>query len=170
MTHTYTINNTTANTGTITLTSGTSAIGYGAIPPLTSSQVSTINTGAGGAGSASTFGGAGNITLNGGSHIYNTGQSGQFLTSSGSNGMTWANTNDNVMIVKQTPPELEVKGRMVINGVDLEERLNTIEQVLHIPERDVKLEKKHPKLKKLYDEYIAALGKYRTFDAIKGEE
>ena len=149
MTHTYTINNTTANSGTITLT---------------------------GAGLGGT-GGAGNITLNGGSHIYTTnntslggGSSGQFLTT-GSNGTsTWANPNDNVMIVKQDPASLEVKGKMVINGVDLEERLNTIEKVLQIPERDVKLEKKHPKLKKLYDEYIAALGKYRTFDAIKGDE
>jgi len=41
---------------------------------------------------------------------------------------------------------------------------------LQIPERDVKIENKHTKLKKLYDEYIAALGKYRTFEAIKGDE
>jgi hypothetical protein len=74
------------------------------------------------------------------------------------------------MVVIQNPPELEVKGRMVINGRDLEERLDTIEKVLHIPERDVKIEKKHPKLKKLYDEYIHALAKYRTFEAIKGED
>ena len=144
MTHTYTINNTTANSGTITLT---------------------------GAGLGGTSG-SGNITLNGGSHIYttNTGTAGQIFTTTGTNGVTWANPNDNVMVVKQSPPELEVKGRMVINGVDLEERLKTIEKVLQIPERDVKLEKKHPKLKKLYEEYITALGKYRTFDAIKGEE
>ena len=94
---------------------------------------------------------------------------GQFLTS-GSNGTSWANLSDNVVVAKTNPAELEVKGRMVINGVDLEERLNTIEKVLCIPERDVILEKKHPKLKKLYDEYINALGKYRTFDAIKGKE
>jgi hypothetical protein len=97
---------------------------------------------------------------------------GQFLTS-GSNGTSWSNaniTNQNVLIAKNNPPELEVKGRMVINGVDLEERLNTIEKVLSIPERDVRIEEKHPKLKKLYDEYIAALGKYRTWEAIKGEE
>ena len=97
---------------------------------------------------------------------------GQFLTS-GSNGTSWSNaniTNQNVLIAKNNPAELEVKGRMVINGVDLEERLNTIEKVLSIPERDVKIEEKHPKLKKLYDEYIAALGKYRTWEAIKGEE
>ena len=97
---------------------------------------------------------------------------GQFLTS-GSNGTSWSNaniTNQNVLVAKNNPAELEVKGRMVINGIDLEERLKTIEQVLTIPERDVILEKKHPKLKKLYDEYIAALGKYRTWEAIKGEE
>ena len=96
------------------------------------------------------------------------GGSGQFLTS-GSNGTTWATSTNNVMIVKQDPAELEVKGRMVINGIDLEERLNTIEKVLSIPERDVILEHKHPKLKKLYDEYITALGKYRTFESIKGD-
>jgi hypothetical protein len=85
------------------------------------------------------------------------------------NGTSW-NTNNEVMRINQTnPPTLEVKGNMVINGVDLEERLKTIERVLTIPERDVILEKKHPKLKKLYDEYIHALAKYRTFEAIKGE-
>ena len=58
----------------------------------------------------------------------------------------------------------------MLNGRDLEQRLNTIEKVLSIPERDVRIEEKHPKLKKLYDEYIAALGKYRTFESIKGDE
>ena len=97
---------------------------------------------------------------------------GQFLTS-GSNGTSWTNTTsiaDSVMVARNNPAELEVKGRMVINGRDLEERLTTIETVLQIPERDVILEKKHPKLKKLYEEYIHALAKYRTWEAIKGEE
>lgn len=95
---------------------------------------------------------------------------GQFLTS-GSNGTNWNSPNNEVMRITQTnPATLEVKGNMVINGVDLEERLKTIERVLTIPERDVILEKKHPKLKKLYDEYISALGKYRTFEAIKGDD
>jgi hypothetical protein len=110
-------------------------------------------------------------------HVYttnNTGSSGQFLTSTGSNGTTWvtgtsAIPNEVLKINQANPPELEVKGRMVLNGRDLEERLNTIEKVLQIPERDVILEKKHPKLKKLYDDYIAALGKYRTWNAIKGD-
>jgi len=118
---------------------------YGAVPttstaPLTIGQVYTTNTSAG-----------------------------QFSTS-GANGTSWTNTTNEVMRINQSPPELEVKGRMVINGRDLEERLKTIEQVLTIPERDVILEKKHPKLKKLYDEYIHALAKYRTFEAIKGDE
>jgi hypothetical protein len=145
MTNTYTISNTTGNASTVTL-----------------------NTGAGLGGT----GGAGNITLNGGSHIYttSTGGAGQIYTTNGTSGLNWANPNDNVMIVKQDPASLEVKGQMILNGLDLEERLKTIEQVLTIPERDVILEKKHPKLKKLYDEYITALGKYRTFEAIKGEE
>ena len=97
---------------------------------------------------------------------------GQFLTS-GSNGKTWANstvgTNPALTIKQTNPPELEVKGRMVINGRDLEERLDTIEKVLHIPERDVILEKKHPKLKKLYDEYINELSKYKMWHSIKGD-
>ena len=117
---------------------------YGAIPPLTVGQVYTTN---------------------------NTGSAGQFLTSSSNGTAVFGTTpNDNVMIIKKDPASLEVKGQMVINGRDLEERLDTIEKVLQIPERDVILEKKHPKLKKLYDEYISALGKYRTFEAIKGEE
>ena len=102
----------------------------------------------------------------------NTTTTGQFLTS-GSNGTTWANstvgTNPALTIKQTNPPELEVKGRMIINGVDLEERLDTIEKVLHIPERDVILEKKHPKLKKLYDEYINELSKYKMWHSIKGD-
>jgi hypothetical protein len=149
MTNTYTISNTTGNAGTVTLNTG---------------------AGLGGAGAA------GNITLNGGSHIYttSTGGAGQIYTTNGTGASNWATTSspyDTVMKISQTSPAtLEVKGNMVINGVDLEERLKNIEKVLMIPERDVKLEKKHPKLKKLYDEYIAALGKYRTFEAIKGND
>ena len=142
MTHTYTINNTTANTGTIT---------FGGAGGLTNQPL-------------------GNITITGGG----SGGSGQIYTTNGTGTTNWATTSspyDTVMKISQTSPAtLEVKGNMVINGIDLEERLKTIEKLLTIPERDVKLEKKHPKLKKLYDEYIAALGKYRTFEAIKGEE
>lgn len=64
---------------------------------------------------------------------------------------------------------LEVNGKLKLNGLDLEERLKTIERVLTIPERDAKLEKKYPKLKKMHDDYIMTLEKYRTFDRLKGE-
>jgi hypothetical protein len=128
-------------------TVNTTSPGYGAVPP----------------------GGIGVSPLTIGQVYTTSGTAGQFLTS-GSNGTAWSNSNDTVLKVTQSPPELEVKGRLVLNGVDLEERLDTIEKVLQIPERDVILEKKHPKLKKLYDEYITALGKYRTFEAIKGED
>ena len=130
------------------LVGSTVSVGYGAIPPAPAP-----------------------LTVG---QVYTTNNTGQFLTSTGSNGTSWTTgttvPNEAIRINQTNPPSIDVKGRMVINGRDLEERLNTIEKVLRIPERDVILEKKHPKLKKLYDEYIAALGKYRTFEAIKGEE
>jgi hypothetical protein len=147
------MSNTSNNVVSNGFVGSTVSVGYGAIPlattPLTIGQVYTTN----------------NTSLGGGS-------SGQFLTS-GSNGTTWANstvgTNPALTIKQTNPPELEVKGRMVINGRDLEERLDIIEKVLAIPERDVILEKKHPKLKKLFDEYINTLEKYKTFERIKGD-
>jgi hypothetical protein len=132
----------------------------------TSKQTNNIKNGLVGSTVSSTYGAIPPVT-----YTTNT-TAGQFLTT-GLNGTSWTNTTsiaDNVMIARGNPAELEVKGRMIINGRDLEERLDTIEKVLQIPERDVILEKKHPKLKKLYDEYIQALGKYRTFEAIKGDE
>jgi len=150
MTYTYTTNNTTANSGTITLNSGASY----------STPITITNLSAGGS-------------------------SGQVFTTT-SNGTSWVSTNTNFTssnhktimtipygeekVVLEKEATLEVKGNVVINGVDLEERLRTIEKILTIPERDVKLENKYPKLKRLYDEYIKTLGKYRTFEAIKGDE
>ena len=99
-----------------------------------------------------------------------TGSAGTFLTSNGINGTSWTNTTiSSPLIVSDNPSSLEVKGKIIHNGIDLEERLKTIEKVLMIPERDVKLEKKYPKLKKLYDEYIKELSKARMWESIKGE-
>lgn len=98
------------------------------------------------------------------------GGSGQILTTAGINGTSWTNTTvSSPLIVSNDPASLEVKGKIIHNGIDLEERLKTIEKVLMIPERDVKLEKKYPKLKKLYDEYIKELSKARMWESIKGE-
>ena len=87
-----------------------------------------------------------------------TGSAGQFLTS-GSNGTSWANpattfnssNHKTIMtiphgedkIVLENSATFEVKGNVVINGIDLEERLKTIEKVLMIPERDAKMEAKY---------------------------
>jgi hypothetical protein len=100
---------------------------------------------------------------------------GGYITSTGTNtvwttGTSIANPYDAALTISQSnPPELEVKGKLVLNGQDLEERLNTIEKVLNIPERDVKLEAKHPKLKKMYNDYIKELSKYRMWETIKGD-
>ena len=98
-------------------------------------------------------------------------------TSAGYNG-TWSTTSitpnttigDGVMKISGDPASLEVKGKVVINGLDLEERLKTIEKVLMIPERDATMEAKYPSLKKKFEEYINTLEKYRTFERIKGTE
>ena len=131
-------------------TVATSLPGYGAVPPQLNGQVYTTT---------------------------GTSTSGQFLTagaSSSTNAIWTTGTttvpNETIRINQTNPPTVDIKGNLVINGRDLEERLDTIEKVLQIPERDVILEKKHPKLKKLYDDYITALAKYRTFEAIKGDD
>jgi hypothetical protein len=108
------------------------------------------------------------------------------LMTSTSNGVSWANPNTHFSssnqktimtiphgeekVVLEKEATLEVKGNVVINGVDLEERLNTIETLLQIPTRDVTMEHKHPKLAELYKQYMHELEKYRTWDRIKGDK
>ena len=109
-----------------------------------------------------------------------TGSSGSLLTSVGSNGTSWTNsTNFNTVmsiphgsqtVILEDKATLDVKGTVKINGLDLEERLKTIERVLAIPERDATMEAKYPSLKKKFDEYINTLEKYKTWERIKGEE
>ena len=73
-------------------------------------------------------------------------------------------------VVLEKSATLEVKGSVVINGVDLEERLSTIETLLQIPTRDVTMETKHPKLAELYKQYMHELEKYKTWERIKGDD
>jgi len=120
------------------------------------------------------------ITLTG------SGASGTYLTSSGTTYSTaWAQPNNNFVsnngkavmtipadkqeVVLEKDATLNVKGNVVINGVDLEERLKTIETVLNIPQRDVTMEAKYPKLAELYKQYMRELEKYKTWDRVKGE-
>ena len=62
---------------------------------------------------------------------------------------------------------LEVKGNIKLNGECLNERLERIETLLHIPVRDIEMETKHPRLKELWEEYNRTLAKYKTWDALK---
>lgn len=75
---------------------------------------------------------------------------------------------DSVISVNGHEASLTVKGKCIINGKDLEERLDNIEKVLGIPETDSAMFIKYPSLKKKYDEYINELAKLRTWDTLKG--
>lgn len=121
-------------------------------------------TGAGAAGTVLTTGGSnGSITTS----AHWASPSAHFNNSAGTPLMTIPHGEDKIIVEEKAA--LEVKGSVVINGLDLEERLKTIEKVLAIPERDLTLESKHPKLKELYDEYIRTLAKYRTWEALSNE-
>jgi hypothetical protein len=118
-----------------------------------------------------------------GSYLINTGTVTGTVTSTTA---SWAGMNSNfsstngtaVMTIPfgeekvriEPTATLEVKGNIVMNGMDLDERLKTIEKVLCIPERDVIMETKHPKLADLYKEYMHELEKYRTWERIKGDD
>lgn len=125
----------------------------------------------------------GTVTLNSG---IGTGGSSQIYTTNGTNGFNWATTSTqfnnsngkpimtvptgkNELVLEQDAT-LSVKGNLVINGQDLEERLKIIERVLMIPQRDADMETKYPSLKKKFDDYINSLEKYKTFERIKGKD
>lgn len=84
------------------------------------------------------------------------------------------NTNPSLIqpytFIDTISPTVTIKGQLVLNGQDLEERLKTIEKLLLIPERDVTLEVKYPKLKEKYEDYIKTLSQYRTWESIKGKD
>ena len=68
-------------------------------------------------------------------------------------------------------PTLDIKGKVRMNGEDLAERLERIESLLNIPTRNVTIEQQFPKLKALYEEYMAELEKYKTWNRLtKGTE
>ena len=152
MTNTYTINPTISNSTINSI-----------LPGATVGGTITLNTttGISGAGTIYTTNGTGN-TFN----WANPSQT-QFNGGTGKPVMSMPHGKDEVVLEKDAT--FTVKGKVIINDIDLEERLKTIEKVLMIPERDAIMEAKYPSLKKKYDEYIAALGKYRTFEAIKGK-
>ncbi|CAB4125950.1 hypothetical protein UFOVP181_288 [uncultured Caudovirales phage] len=156
--------------------SATSIVGGGSA----TDTITLTNTGAGSSHTILGGGGAGSSTISyTGAGLAGTGLTYNTATTS------WAapttNFNDGTTPVMTIPhgsstiqiekeATLDVKGNVKINGVDLEERLKTIETRLQIPTRDVTMEAKHPKLAELYKEYMKELEKYKTWDRIKGED
>ena len=56
---------------------------------------------------------------------------------------------------------------LVVNGRDVMREIDEMRDALLLLKRDVDMEAKYPKLKKIKDEYEAALAKYTTFDTLK---
>lgn len=124
------------------------------------------------------------VTLTGGGYTLATGTSGSTLSYTTS-GTSWTQPNTNfhdgsnsVMTIPQggktveisEKATLDVKGSIKMNGLDLEERLKTIEKVLCIPQRDAIMEAKYPKLKTLFDQYVHELEKAYTWERLKGTD
>ncbi len=84
-------------------------------------------------------------------------------------GTVFANTSGKEVMKIPAGDKATVKitGTIEWNGEDLEERLERIESLLHIPTRDVILEEKYQKLKRLWDEYKTALEEYKTWERLK---
>jgi len=89
----------------------------------------------------------------------------QFNGGSGSAVMTIPYGENTVRI--EDNATLEVNGRVKINGEWLDERLERIEKLLHIPTRDVTMESKYKKLKDLWEQYTTALEQYKTWETLK---
>lgn len=132
-----------------------------------SGTVSTITlTGAGGNGSVLTSGAGITGTISNSASW--THPNAHFNNGNGQAVMTIPHSEDKVIIEERA--ELEVKGRVKINGEFLDERLERIETLLNIPTRDVTMEHKYPKLKELWEAYNRELAKYKTWDKLKDSE
>ena len=62
---------------------------------------------------------------------------------------------------------LVVDGRAIVQGRDVMQEIDEMRDALLLLKRDVDMEAKYPKLRKLKDAYEAQLEKYKTFEALK---
>ena len=62
---------------------------------------------------------------------------------------------------------MQVDVPLVVNGRDVIKELDEMRDVLLLLKRDVDMEAKYPKLRKLKDAYEAQLEKYKTWEALK---
>jgi len=60
-----------------------------------------------------------------------------------------------------------VNPTLIVDGRDVMKELDEMRDALLLLKRDVDMESKYPKLKKLKDAYEAQLEKYKTWEAIK---
>ena len=141
-----------------------------------SGTITLTNTGAGSSHTVLGSGGAGSTMISTGAGLsYNNATTSWQMPNTSTNFSASGKTvmsipADGNSVVLEPSATLDVQGNIVMNGVDLEERLKTIETRLQIPTRDAIMEAKHPKLAELYKEYMKELEKYKTWDRIKGEE
>jgi len=83
---------------------------------------------------------------------------------------TWDTTFINESI---SEPMVTIDGSMrvdvplVVDGRDVMKELDEMRDALLLLKRDVDMESKYPKLKKLKDAYEAQLEKYKTWEALK---
>lgn len=108
------------------------------------------------------------ITSTGGGGTNYTNSSSSWTSTNGKPVMTIPHGENKVVIDEKAA--LEVKGRMIINGIDLEERLSIIENLLNIPTRDAKMEDKYEKLRNLSNQYNQALEEYKTWERLKNSK
>jgi hypothetical protein len=77
----------------------------------------------------------------------------------------WASCTTDVdtnwALIDRTAPDLKVGDRDVMKEID------ELRDAVLLLKRAVDMEEKYPELRRLKDEYEAALDKYKTFDAIK---
>lgn len=106
------------------------------------------------------------------------GHNGSYLTSASSGTVSWStpstyfnNGSKSVMtipaggdeVIIEPSASLIVKGSIIMNGEDVDERLRRIETLVNIPSRDIEMEQEFPKLKQLWEEYNSELEKYKTW-------
>jgi hypothetical protein len=101
-------------------------------------------------------------TQNFGSTTANT----NFLNASSTPILTILRGEDTVRVEENAT--LSIEGKVKINGEYLDERLERIETLLHIPIRDVTMEQKYSRLKTLWQEYNQELEKYKIWETLKG--
>ena len=97
------------------------------------------------------------------------GYGGKF-SATGNNGAVMSMPHgENTVRIEKTAT-LDIQGRVKINGEWLDDRLERIELMLHIPTRDVIMEEKYSKLKNLWEQYTATLEQYKTWETLKNSK